>query len=84
MNTHEKAMTVDEMNQVDDLHDAIDNLLAGIDFSVCLHALCASIAGAGIHVKAGGISKQEFMASVHESIGSWFDTYQEIIYGGDE
>jgi hypothetical protein len=79
MNTHGKAMTVDEIDEVDELHDAIDDLLDGRDFSVCLHALCASIAGAGMHVKAGGTSKQEFMASVHESIGSWFDRYQDIL-----
>ena len=43
-------MTVDELNRVDDLHDDIDDLLEGEEFSVCLHALCASIAGAGVNV----------------------------------
>jgi len=77
-------MTVDEMNRVDDLHDDIDDLLEGEEFSVCLHALCATIAGAGVNVacmKAGQASKQLFMASVHESISSWYDHYDEVING---
>jgi len=77
-------MTLDEMNRVDDLHDDIDDLLEGEEFSVCLHALCATIAGAGVNVagmKAGQASKQLFMASVHESISSWYDHYDEVING---
>jgi transcription elongation factor GreA-like protein len=77
MNTHGKAMTVDEMDKVDELHDAIDDLFEGRDFSVCLHAVCATIAGAGANVKDA--SKQEFMASVHEAISSWYDYYQDIL-----
>ena len=79
-------MTVDELNRVDDLHDDIDDLLEGEEFSVCLHALCASIAGAGVNVSRltaeRRASKQEFMASVHESISSWYDFYQDTIDGG--
>ena len=44
-------MTLDDINRTDELHDDIDDLLDGEDFSVCLHALCASIAGAGVNVK---------------------------------
>lgn len=78
-------MTDDDMNRIDELHDDIDDLLAGEDFSVCLHALCASIAGAGVNVSRltaeRRASKQEFMASVHESISSWYDFYQDTIDG---
>ena len=77
-------MTVDEMNRVDDLHDDIDDLLEGEEFSVCLHALCATIADTGVNVsgmEAGQTSKQLFMASVHESISSWYDFYQDTIDG---
>lgn len=76
-------MTDDDMNRIDELHDDIDDLLAGEDFSVCLHALCASIAGAGVNVSRltaeRRASKQEFMASVHESISSWYDFYQDVV-----
>jgi hypothetical protein len=78
-------MTVDDMNRVDELHDDIDDLLEGEEFSVCLHALCATIAGAGVNVAGmedGQASKQLFMASVHESISSWYDFYQDVIDGG--
>lgn len=80
-------MTVEDMDRVDELHDRIDDLLAGEDFSVCLHAVCATVAGAGVSV--GGMdgksraSKQEFMASVHEAISSWYDYYQDIVNGGE-
>ena len=78
-------MTDDDMNRVDDLHDDIDDLLEGEDFSVCLHALCASIAGAGVNVSRltaeRRATKQMFMASVHESISSWYDFYQDTIDG---
>ena len=78
-------MTDDDMNRVDELHDDIDDLLEGEEFSVCLHALCASIAGAGVNVSRltaeRRASKQEFMASVHESISSWYDFYQDTIDG---
>ena len=76
-------MTVEDMNRVDELHDAIDDLLEGEDFSVCLHALCSSIAGAGAHVKDMGGSKQKFMAQVHESISSWYDYYQDVLKGNE-
>ena len=72
-------MTVADMDRVDELHDDIDDTLEGEDFSVCLHALCATIAGAGANVKDA--SKQEFMASVHEAISSWYDYYQDILKG---
>ena len=76
-------MTDDDMNRIDELHDDIDDLLEGEEFSVCLHALCASIAGAGVNVSRltaeRRASKQEFMASVHESISSWYDFYQDVI-----
>jgi len=72
-------MTVDELNRVDDLHDDIDDLLEGEEFSVCLHALCATIGGAGIHAKRVGGSKQAFMAQVHESISSWYEYYHDLI-----
>lgn len=79
-------MTDDDMNRIDELHDDIDDLLEGEEFSVCLHALCASIAGAGVNVSRltaeRRASKQEFMASVHESISSWYDFYQDTIDGG--
>lgn len=79
-------MTDDDMNRIDELHDDIDDLLEGEEFSVCLHALCASIAGAGVNVSRltaeRRASKQEFMASVHESISSWYDYYQDTIDGG--
>lgn len=79
-------MTDDDMNRIDELHDDIDDLLEGEEFSVCLHALCASIAGAGVNVSRltaeRKASKQEFMASVHESISSWYDFYQDTIDGG--
>jgi len=75
-------MTTEDLNRVDELHDDIDDLLVGEDFSVCLHALCSSIAGAGVNVKfKHNASKQEFMASVHESISSWYDHYQDVIKG---
>jgi hypothetical protein len=78
-------MTDDDMNRIDELHDDIDDLLEGEEFSVCLHALCASIAGAGVNVSRltaeRRASKQEFMASVHESISSWYDFYQDTIDG---
>ena len=78
-------MTDDDMNRIDELHDDIDDLLEGEEFSVCLHALCASIAGAGVNVSRltaeRRASKQEFMASVHESISSWYDYYQDVITG---
>ena len=78
-------MTDDDMNRIDELHDDIDDLLEGEEFSVCLHALCASIAGAGVNVSRltaeRRASKQEFMASVHESISSWYDYYQDTIDG---
>jgi transcription elongation factor GreA-like protein len=75
-------MTVEDINRVDELHDDIDDLLEGEDFSVCLHALCAGIAGAGVNVKLKhNASKQEFMASVHESISSWYDYYQDVLKG---
>ena len=77
-------MTVDEVNRVDELHDEIDDLLAGIDFSVCLHALCSAIAGAGIHAQRTGSSKQAFMAQVHECISTWYDHYDEVINGEDK
>jgi len=76
-------MTDDDMNRIDELHDDIDDLLEGEEFSVCLHALCASIAGAGVNVSRltaeRRASKQEFMASVHESISSWYDYYQDVV-----
>ena len=79
-------MTDDDMNRIDELHDDIDDLLEGEEFSVCLHALCASIAGAGVNVSRltaeRRASKQEFMASVHESISSWYDFYLHTIDGG--
>lgn len=78
-------MTDDDMNRIDELHDDIDDLLEGEEFSVCLHALCASIAGAGVNVSRltaeRRASKQEFMASVHESISSWYDYYQDVVTG---
>jgi len=78
-------MTVDEMKRVDELHDELDSALEGEEFSVCLHALCATIAGAGVNVAGMDVgqraSKQEFMASVHESISSWYDHYDEVING---
>ena len=78
-------MTLDEMNRVDELHDDFDDLLEGEEFSVCLHALCATIAGAGVNVSRMDAkrkaTKQEFMASVHESISSWYDFYQDTIDG---
>ena len=74
-------MTDDDMDRVDDLHDDIDDLLEGEDFSVCLHTLCATIAGAGVNVSRMPVdrraSKQLFMASVHESISSWYDFYAD-------
>ena len=74
-------MTDDDMDKVDDLHDDIDDLLEGEDFSVCLHTLCATIAGAGVNVSRmtadRRASKQEFMASVHECISSWYDFYAD-------
>jgi hypothetical protein len=74
-------MTAEELNRVDDLHDDLDDALAGEDFSVCLHALCATIGGAGAHAKRFGGSKQAFMAQVHESISSWYDYYQDVTKG---
>lgn len=78
-------MTTEDLNRVDELHDDIDDLLVGEDFSVCLHALCSSIAGAGVNVSLMNAerraSKQQFMASVHESISSWYDYYQDILKG---
>ena len=74
-------MTVEELNRVDNLHDELDDVLAGEDFSVCLHALCATIGGAGVHAKRVGGSKQAFMAQVHESISSWYDYYQDVTSG---
>jgi hypothetical protein len=81
-------MTVDEMNRVDELHDDLDDALEGEEFSVCLHALCATIAGAGVNVSRMPVdrraSKQLFMASVHEAISSWYDHYDEVINGESE
>ena len=78
-------MTVDDMNRVDELHDDLDDLLEGEEFSVCLHALCATIAGAGVNVSRmdakSSATKQEFMASVHKAISSWYDFYQDTIDG---
>ena len=76
-------MTVDDLNRTDELHDDIDDLLEGEDFSVCLHALCSAIAGAGVNVRnvADGATKQAFMAQVHESISSWYDYYQDVVEG---
>lgn len=75
-------MTDKDLDRVDTLHDEIDDLLVGEDFSVCLHALCASIAGAGIHVAMDAkrrASKQEFMAQLHECISSWYDHYDALL-----
>jgi len=74
-------MNVEELDRVNDLHDELDDVLAGEDFSVCLHALCATIGGAGINAKRVGGSKQAFMAQVHESISSWYDYYQDVTSG---
>ena len=74
-------MTLDDINRTDELHDDIDDLLDGEDFSVCLHALCASIAGAGVNVKDRGATKQAFMAQVHECISTWYDYYQDVVEG---
>jgi hypothetical protein len=78
-------MTDDDMNRVDELHDDFDDLLEGEEFSVCLHALCATIAGAGVNVSRmdakSKATKQAFMASVHEAISSWYDFYQDTIDG---
>jgi hypothetical protein len=72
-------MTVEEINHIDDLHDEIDSLLCGHEFSICLHALCSTIGGAGVHAKTLGASKQEFMAQVHECVSTWYDHYKDII-----
>lgn len=74
-------MTVEDMDRVDELHDMIDDLLAGEDFSVCLHALCSAIAGAGINVRDKGATKQAFMAQIHESISTWYDYFQDVVEG---
>jgi hypothetical protein len=76
-------MTVEDMDRVDELHDTIDDLLAGEDFSVCLHALCASIGGAGVNVNnfIDGAKKQLFMSQIHECISTWYDYYQDILKG---
>ena len=74
-------MTVEDMDRVDELHDMIDDLLAGEDFSVCLHALCSAIAGAGINVRDKGATKQAFMAQIHESISTWYDHFQDVVEG---
>jgi len=72
-------MTAEEIDHIDDLHDEIDSLLCGHEFGVCLHALCATIGGAGVRAEEIGASKQKFMAQVHESISSWYDYYQDVI-----
>jgi hypothetical protein len=80
-------MTAEDINRVEELHDDIEDLLDGNDFSVCLHALCSCISAAGVIsnsllIKANRrASKQEFMASVHESISSWYDHYQDLVKG---
>ncbi len=80
-------MTAEELSRIDELHDDIENLLDGNDFSVGLHALCSCISAAGVVSNSLLIeanrraSKQEFMAQVHESISSWYDYYQDITKG---
>ena len=69
-----------EMNRIDKLHDDIDLALVGADSHLCLHALCAALAGHAVRVvKDNRASKQLFISEVVGCFDDWFAYYNEII-----
>ena len=75
-------LTRQDVERIDELHDQIDDLIAGEKTYVCLNALCSVLGGYyALQASEDAVTKQRFISDVVECIDVWQDHYSEQMWG---
>jgi len=75
-------ITREDLERIDQMHEKIDDMIAGEQTFICLNALCAVLAGyCAMHVSEGNVTKQRFISDIVECIDVWQDHFAEQISG---
>jgi hypothetical protein len=73
-------ITHEDLERIDQLHEKIDDMIAGEQTFICLNTLCALLAGyCAMHVNEGNVTKQRFISDIVECIDVWQDHFSEQI-----